>query len=290
VPANISVLIPAFYRNRDTERQLRDALSSISTQSLQPLEIVVSDDSSPEGFERITKVIEVFDLLGVRHVVNPGKNGISRNTNFAMSQSTSQFIHILHQDDTLVDSNTYENVIDGLLNSGAKWAVLGCEHSGVRDSSKWRFEALLGLNEIGGPSSIVLSSEINIRFDEDLELFNDVDFIYRLHKRFGKPYFLPGQNILYGSGPYQAQKNLASDKVSREYQLLFQKYGADLYRSLICLLVRKGYVDLKMSALNNLIPDSRIKPALKFAKWIVAFCAKLANASKRIQVLFESKC
>jgi hypothetical protein len=195
-------------------------------------------------------------------VKNFGKKGISGNSNNGIRLSTSNYIHVLHQDDFLAHGNVYRETIESLVRSNSGWAVLPFNSNGRVMTPTWRLEALVGLNEIGGPSGVVAKNCHFFEFDEQLELFNDVDLFFRFSKIYGEPSVTRSLSISYGSGDYQVQRNTSPAKAAAEYKYLSIKYGSCYFLSFLRLLLRSEHIDLKLFACKVLISSHKINRLL----------------------------
>ena len=258
----LSTVIPVFYRNSDSGDQLRRALTSVVLQDFSPSQVILSDDSSVTDQPYVLQIVSEFESLPITYVKNFGKKGISGNSNNGIRLSTSNYIHVLHQDDFLAHGNVYRETIESLVRSNSGWAVLPFNSNGRVMTPTWRLEALVGLNEIGGPSGVVAKNCHFFEFDEQLELFNDVDLFFRFSKIYGEPSVTRSLSISYGSGDYQVQRNTSPAKAAAEYKYLSIKYGSCYFLSFLRLLLRSEHIDLKLFACKVLISSHKINRLL----------------------------
>jgi hypothetical protein len=208
------------------------------------------------------QIVSEFESLPITYVINLGKKGISGNSNNGIRLSASDYIHVLHQDDFLAHGKVYADTIQGLVSSNSGWAVLPFSSNGRVVTPTWRLEALAGLNEIGGPSGVIAKNCPVFKFDEQLELFNDVDLFFRFSKIYGQPSVSRSLSIGYGSGDYQVQRNTSPARATAEYKYLFLKYGRWYFLSFLRLLLRSKHFDLKLFACKVLIGTSKINRLL----------------------------
>jgi glycosyltransferase involved in cell wall biosynthesis len=87
----VSIAIPTFNGERTIEAAVRSGLE----QSYEPIEVVVSDDSSTDG------TVDTLRRMGIGPTINPRRVGANRNWNESVNQSRGEFIKFLHQDDQL---------------------------------------------------------------------------------------------------------------------------------------------------------------------------------------------
>ncbi len=280
----ISTVIPVFYRNSDSGDQLRRALASVELQEFSPSQVILSDDSSVIDQPKVLEIITAFKSLPITYVNNLGKKGISGNSNNGILLSTSNYIHILHQDDFLAHETVYRDTIETLGKGNSGWAVLPFSSNGKVITPTWRLEALVGLNEIGGPSGVIAKKNHVFEFDEELELFNDVDLFFRLAKVYGEPSVNSSASICYGYGDYQVQRNTSPAKSSEEYRYLFLKYGKWYLLSLLRLLLRSKHFDLKLFACKVLIDSHKINRLLVPIYALLWIVSRLHGRRSKIRI------
>ncbi|UCG34875.1 MAG: glycosyltransferase family 2 protein [Candidatus Omnitrophota bacterium] len=100
----ISLLIPTRNRLEEIERNLR----AVFFGSIQPFEVIVSDDSDDEIAPEIERVAKKFSE--VKYVRGP-RNGLSANRNWLTARSSGDFI-VFVDDDAQVDKNYFKNITD----------------------------------------------------------------------------------------------------------------------------------------------------------------------------------
>lgn len=89
----VSVVLPVF----NCKKYIKDAVRSILEQSFRDFEIVIVDDGSRDGTEKI--VLEYGNLPGISLLVHPENMGICRSLNDGIGKSTSEYVAIQHADD-----------------------------------------------------------------------------------------------------------------------------------------------------------------------------------------------
>ena len=75
---------------------LRQAIKSALSQTLRPLEIIVTDDSDSN---EIKSICDAFQLPEIRYRSNPVRLGVALNLRAAISEAKGQYIAILNDDD-----------------------------------------------------------------------------------------------------------------------------------------------------------------------------------------------
>lgn len=105
-PMRVSVALCTYKPGRYLEEQLE----SIARQTVRPDEIIVTDDSPPNGsLEFITRVLERVGIP-FRTVGNPDRLGVVANFEKAISQCTGDLIFLSDQDDVWVSTKVEETL------------------------------------------------------------------------------------------------------------------------------------------------------------------------------------
>jgi glycosyltransferase involved in cell wall biosynthesis len=89
----VSVVLPVF----NCKKYIKDAVRSILAQSFTDFEIVIVDDGSKDGTERIVR--EYGNRPGISLLVHPENMGICRSLNDGIGISAGEYIAIQHADD-----------------------------------------------------------------------------------------------------------------------------------------------------------------------------------------------
>jgi hypothetical protein len=226
---NLAVIIPVFVNNLEGETQLYRALESISRQSVLPTEVILTSDNPGPEDSLFTRLHKDFSELHIQVVVNFGPRGISSNSNNGIRLAQSQYIHILHQDDWLIDTSAYKELGNYGL-SDRSFLLLPGKRLNQSSLPKFDLTALLGNNRLGGPSGLVFPRESKVFFDEGLSMLCDVDFVFQLYKKFGKPQVFERFVIEYGVSDGQAQNHISQQQFSQEVKKVFTKYQPNRWK------------------------------------------------------------
>jgi len=246
----LAVIIPVFVNNLEGETQLYRALESVSRQSVLPSEVVLTVDKPRREDSLFTRLRRDFSELHILVVMNIGPRGISSNSNNGIRHVRSQYIHILHQDDWLIDANTYKELENYAL-SDMSFLLLPGKRLNRFSIPKFDLTALLGNNRFGGPSGLIFPRDSTVFFDEELSMLCDVDFVFQLYKKFGKPEVFERFVIEYGVSDGQAQNHIGQDQFAREVKTVFAKHKPNKSKiSLIALLRYQS--DSTYSIMKNL--------------------------------------
>ena len=234
----LGVIIPVFVNNFEGETQLYRALGSISRQSRRPSEVILTLDNPEPDDSLFTRLRGDFSELNISVVKNLELRGISSNSNNGMRLTQSNYIHILHQDDWLIDTNVYQEIAEYLHTHADCFFLLPWKRLDSVSKPTFDLTALLGNNRFGGPSGIIFPGDSSIFFDERLSMLCDVDFVFQLHKKFGRPRVFERVVLEYGVSAGQAQNHIGQDEFSRELDTIFAKHKPNKWKILSTALLR----------------------------------------------------
>jgi glycosyltransferase involved in cell wall biosynthesis len=193
----VSVCVPTYNR----VRFLRESLATIVKLDYEPLEILISDNSSDDGTEDLCRELLATDPR-VRYIRHPRNLGLYGNHNFCIEASRGDLICFFHDDD-LYDPHivsTYVRFLGQHERVGvvcSDWDLLdeAGRRIGVRDhpvpavSSGVEFiERTLraGRSAVGCPGAMLRREAVDgIRFDEDRPIgFVDFAVWFRIAERW----------------------------------------------------------------------------------------------------------
>lgn len=221
---NFGVCIPCHLKSEEDLNLLFRALESIRCQSQKPREVVIADDS-PETLDKV-RVIENFPELNIQVVRNSSSQGIANNTNFGVSFLTTDWIHVLHQDDWLSKPSSYEEIFNKIseFDSQHKWfLVSGIHEDGSIVIPVWNKSNLLGFNSIGGPSCLIIQRTNYIQYDQRFRMMVDVKNYSDYFNAFGKPGVVNNPLISYGNPPTRVSRNITLDETLREIECVLNE-------------------------------------------------------------------
>ncbi len=176
-------------------------LKSIENQTYTDYEIIISDHSLSSI---IKDECDNWDHLNLTYYKNDvGIGSAAKNLNFAISKAKGEYIKTIFQDDYFHSENVLKEIMENVSDAG--WGAVGTYHC-YEDNTKNLVrpfspkyvnptKVLNGINTISGPSVILFKNDDNF-FDEDLVWLNDVEFYYRLYKKYGNPFLLPQQMVV----------------------------------------------------------------------------------------------
>lgn len=196
----VSVLIPAF----NAESTLISTVESVINQTVEAAEIILVDDGSTDETKSIGRALEGRH----RHVklISTPNRGVSAARNTALDLAEGEFVLFLDADDQLHPSALERLTAAAQRGSEhGKAAVLidysirGGESSILNTEKPWSSAELVSsLLVFSAPTSVWAylfrrSQLLHTRFDEDIAIFEDVDFLVRALACFETIVCLPGQ-------------------------------------------------------------------------------------------------
>ncbi len=194
----VSIAISTFESGGKGVELLKHNLEQIATQDYPNIQVVISDHSMNNVIKNHVEkfMIKVnFPIIYIKNTEHRGNS--SQNTNNAINHCTGDIIKILFMDDYLFGFNSISDIVNSFENNPEKkWLVHGYYHTRDRKNyfrphyPSWNNKMRDGVNTIGCPSALSIRKEVNERFDDNLKWFMDVEYYYRLHKKYGSPIFL----------------------------------------------------------------------------------------------------
>ncbi len=182
----VSVIIPS-YRRAD---RVRDSIESVLAQTFSDLEVIVVDDGSDDGTDKVVEAVEDTRVRYVSHPTNRGGNA-ARNT--GIRHARGDLIAFLDSDDVW-EPDKLESQVEHLIRVGPEfgfcttWILrvdpFGQEISRIEPSPEGRspFQLWEG-NDLGGFSTVLVRKEALQRMgdlDESLASCQDWDCYLRL--------------------------------------------------------------------------------------------------------------
>ena len=231
----LSICIPTTelnYSNGDSMGvyMLNFLLKSIEIQTFKDFEIIISDHSKSDI---IKDECENWSDLNIKYYKNyQGVGSAAMNLNFALSKATGKYIKTIFQDDYFHTEDSLDYMMRNVGDSG--WGAVGTLHCPEDNTDRlirphvpsWGdpTRLLSGVNTISGPSVIFFKNDANL-FNEDLCWLNDVEFYYRLFKKYGVPLLLPNMVIVQRLRSEGVSNVLQSAIKQEEAQYVLAKHG-----------------------------------------------------------------
>ena len=208
----ISVIIPAY----NAATYICQAIDSVLTQSLQPIEILVIDDgSSDETALLVEKYYHPVRLLKQKNL------GVSAARNLGIREARGEFVAFLDADDVFIESTKLEKQLEIIIDKNCDivmsgWQIVDEKLNKITDRHIWLEVPHLNLfNWIR--TVAILPSTLLVRrlklleidgFDEELTNAEDVDLIFRLTLTGCRAEWLPEITVAYRRHSTNATKYL----------------------------------------------------------------------------------
>lgn len=171
---------------------LKKCLISISEQSFNDYELIISDDSPDDS---VYNLIRQFNFgAKLKYIKNSRPLGSPANWNFAINHASGDLIKLMHHDDRFYDARSLQKFVS-LMNENptASFAFSSSEVRDVINNKNWTHtatpaqvdqiktfpELLITGNLIGSPSATIYKRDINLEYDNNLKWLVDIDFYIR---------------------------------------------------------------------------------------------------------------
>ena len=246
----VSICIPAY----NNEAEVRRLLSSIAAQTMQDVEIILTDDSTNGEIEALVEKIRSGNGAGaeaadthwtapcirrLRYVHNEKPLGHIFNWNKALSLAEGEYIKIMFSDDWFTRADSLEK-LTALLDADPQASLAFCGTRQVSKKRTWERAAgkayverlrrdyrylFLG-NEIGAPSA-TLYRACGAAFDERSNWASDMFLYFEILQKNPRFVFTPEPLISIGVHEEQYTESF-TEKDIRKYQdrlLMYEKYG-----------------------------------------------------------------
>ncbi len=206
-------------------------LSKILFQTYDNIEVIISDHSKDDS---ILNVCEDFSNRGLEilHIRNGNMIGnSSANLNEAIKSAKGDIIKVIFQDDFLYHDQSIEDIVNEYQkDSSIKWLVTSCCHT-ENGSTYYNYmdpeyteNILEGNNRISSPSVLsFVNSGDKLLFDTDFVWLMDCDYYYRMHQKYGDPFYLKSTNVVNRHWEGQLTKTLPKNITDKEHLLILEK-------------------------------------------------------------------
>lgn len=194
-----SVIIPTYNR----ELLLRRAIESVLNQTYPHFELIVVDDGSTDGTEKLVK-----EFQGVQYFFQDNR-GVCKARNFGAEKATKEWLVFLDSDDELTsDSLTafFENITSNqqlsVFQSGVKLIFPDAEKSEIPEKGKYN-------PPLSGGFTIKKSLFDRINgYDESLKFAENTELFYRIDLEGEKPGLIKMVSLIYRVDPLGSNRHL----------------------------------------------------------------------------------
>lgn len=232
----LSIAIPTWESYGRGQEFLNDLLRTIEIQTFKDFEVVISDHSDNDDL--IEVINEFKEKFEIKYIKNENKRGCSPfNLNNAIDNCSGDIIKMMFQDDFFYDDEALEKIYAALSESDKMWLLNATNHTRDDGNSfywdlypEFNDKLLEGVNTISSPSVVAIKKEVDLRYDESLVYFMDVDFYYGMREKYGDPVFY---NDILVSNRFPHSESISSSinnkekVVAEETKYCLDKYGVE---------------------------------------------------------------
>ena len=204
-------------------------LKSIFDQTYRPLQVVVSDHSKNDEVEQAVRSLDPkgVDVTYVRYTEHYG-NPCANWTN-ALKYAKGAYLNYFAMDEYLHHPTAVEEVVTLFRDRPeVKWVACSFVMEPTRTRyTPWWPASILKENRIGGPSGVVVRSDLrHIKLHPDFLWLLDVEWYYRLSREAGPPHI---SEVVYYHNchtPYQLTHTVCTEEVrAADERRLEEFYG-----------------------------------------------------------------
>lgn len=187
----ISIIVPVY----NTSGYLERCLDSIKKQMFVDFECIMVDDGSTDSSLSICRRYATLDTRF--KVIAQENGGVSKARNRGLDEAVGDYVGFVDSDDW-IDGNMYESMYRDAVETLCDIVVGGTfeynkgRHKKILTSSNALMEMFNPKSHMYGFSvTRLIKREIigNLRYDEGLKCYEDLDFFYRLYKKAGYIYW-----------------------------------------------------------------------------------------------------
>lgn len=274
----VSIIIPTYNR----ANLLKRAIESVISQTYKNLEIIVVDDGSTDNTEQIVKECQDSRIQYIRHSKN---RGLSAAKNTGIKNSKGDFIAFLDSDDEYLPEKVEKSI---------EVFKKAPENIGIVCSNFWRIEGEKKKIAVSKRTPFlyfgVFRKEVFEKigfFDEELEIYEDLDFGTRLICKFSS-YFIDEPLAIYHitKGSLSFSSNI--ERLIEIKKLILERYEVDLKKSRWRLAHRK-LARINYYLAKDFYCTGQIKKARGyFLKAFLAYPVKVEYFGKFLRTYFKN--
>ena len=195
----LSIIVPVY----NTEKYIERCISSILNQEFDNFQLIIINDGSKDNSEKIiNKLIKGYDNVIYKKIKN---SGVAHARNVGLSYAAGEYIGFVDSDD-YIEKDMYAKMYNMAINK--KSEIVCCAYNKImKDNNKEIHpknvqcfgKSLLKSKNILFNSNPYITQKIfkrellsknNILFDEDLRIFEDLLFSYKLFLLSNKIYYV----------------------------------------------------------------------------------------------------
>lgn len=215
----ISIVIPTYEQRGLGANMLARLLETIKQQTLQPFEVIVSDNSKDYIIDQVCAKFHGLPIIYRRNPVI----GHCENFNFALDLVRGTHVKLMCQDDLFYQRSALQLFASALVQH--HWVVSSSIHIDERGRTLFRKNVRYDPDQwdknITGMPSVIAYRVNELRFDTRLRTYCDLWLYRQLYNKFGMPGFMREWTIGQRFWRYSASRTLPAHHT--EDRLIIQK-------------------------------------------------------------------
>lgn len=236
----ISIIVPVF----NTEKYVKKSISSILNQSYKNIELIIINDGSTDNSEKIIKeLIRNNKNIKYKKIKN---SGVAHARNVALEMATGSYVGFVDSDD-FIDKKMYETLYKTARDEDSD--IVTCSYNKKyidksvsiypKDKSVFGKSIIESKNIFLNSNpyitsklfSMKLIKENNIKFEEDLRIFEDLLFCYKLYLKANKISYVDETFYNYNCSNNSSLTNSFSEKMFDVFKALdrLKVYANEIY-------------------------------------------------------------
>lgn len=219
----ITTVIPTYIREDGDLQRLDRAIKSVFAQKDSFVNLVISDDTKQRHFKE--KLLTQVNAYGrkIHYFEHGNESNASLNTNFGVTKSKTEIVHILHQDDWITNVELYSEATTAISSNEYRWVLSTGVTSGKLNNPKFSPGLVFGFNSIGGPSALIIPKDSWIDLRSEFLMLPDVIQFTQLREKLGDPYITKTPGVEYGTGDHKMTNRISQSQISNDINLLFKE-------------------------------------------------------------------
>jgi len=207
----VSICVPTYEMKGKGLEFLSVLFDSVEKQTYKNIELIISDHSKNNVIEQTINTWKRVSSINIKYVKYTEKyNNGPANTNNCLKYVSGEYIKMLFQDDFFNYDYSLEKIITSMLEEKKYWSVSECIHCNEDSSTRfnhfvphWNLKSSFTIDDyfnvfprLGAPSLMTYKFNPKLKFNENVIMYMDVDFYYKLGKVYGEPLIINEQLIV----------------------------------------------------------------------------------------------
>lgn len=236
----ISIIVPVY----NTEKYVKKSISSILNQSYKNIELIIINDGSTDNSEKIVKdLIKKNKNVKYKKIKN---SGVAHARNIGLEMATGKYVGFVDSDD-FIEKEMYETLYKTAKKENSDLVTCAYRKNYIdrtvsiypKDKSVFGKSIIesknIFLNSNPYITSKLFSMELikknNINFEEDLRIFEDLLFCYKLYLKANKISYVDQVFYNYNCSNTSSLTNSFSEKMFDVFKALdrLKEYACNIY-------------------------------------------------------------